>query len=218
MTKYSFTRCGWEARLPARIIDCDIRHCGHNGSAVRLTRGPAPGRIWAGWGEIDRNHVNGVHVKFSDDDGETWFTWGKGGLLPGSQQGDWSNGTYGYPNVVMVPCKDHVACIWQHVGGPVQWSRYDGAAWSPPQEICKIDRKGDYGGGMSAVTTAAGELFLTGTGIDTVLRWDGKDWACEPIAVADGGLLSLAATRYCSSPREGSTGSGAAATGHARQR
>lgn len=192
LTKYTFTGTGWEARLPARILDCDIRHCGHNGSAVRLSHGPAQGRIWACWGALDRNHVNAVHVKFSDDDGETWFTWGKGGLLPGSQEGDWSNGTYAYPDVALVSCKDHVACIWQHINGPVQWSRYDGSTWSAPQEICKIARKGDYGGGMSAVATAAGEIFLAGTGIDTVLRWDGKAWIAESITVPDGGMLSLA--------------------------
>ena len=192
VTKYTFTGAGWEARLPARILDCDIRHCGHNGSAVRLSRRPFQGRIWAGWGEMDRSHASGVHVKFSDDDGETWFTWGKGGLLPGSRDGDWSNNTYGYPNVVMVPYRHHVACIWQHIGGPVQWSFYDGSAWSASQEICKIARKGDYGEGMSAVTTANDEIYVAGTGIDTVMRWDGKAWFAELIAVEDGGMLSLA--------------------------
>jgi len=72
LTKYTFTGKGWEARFPT-ILDSDIRHCGSNASVVRLRSGPFKGRLWAGWGQIGREHAIDVHVKFSDDDGRTWF-------------------------------------------------------------------------------------------------------------------------------------------------
>ena len=196
LTKYTFTGSGWVARLPARILDSDIRHCGHNASVVRLRSGPYKGRLWASWGEIGREHSIGVHVKFSDDDGETWSTWGKGGLLPGSQAAAWSNGTYNYPDTVVTPYEDHVACIWWHPAvkdGRVLWSVFDGCRWSPPGKVCSappIDSA--FRSTLSAVTVGPNEVFFTASGLSSVYRWDGESWVAELIELDDGGMLSLA--------------------------
>ena len=80
-----------------------------------------------------------MHVKFSDDDGRTWLPWGKGAALPGSQAAKWSNGTYGYPETVVSPYKEHVACFWRHKRQcGVMWSVYDGSGWSAPAEISAV--------------------------------------------------------------------------------
>jgi len=196
LTKYPFTGSGWQARLPARILDSDIRHCGHNASMVRLTRGPYKGRLWASWGEIDREHAVGVHVKFSDDDGETWVPWGKGALLPGSRLGQWSDGTYNYPDTVVTPYRDHVACIWWHpltAGGKVMWSVYDGSAWSPPGEVTSaIPLDSAFRAVLSAVTLGEDQVLFTATGLTSVLRWDSKGWVAEPVTCEGDGMLSLA--------------------------
>ena len=195
LTKYTFTGNGWEAR-PVTILDSDIRHCGSNASAVRLRSGPYKGRLWASWGEIGREHIIGVHAKFSDDDGRTWLPWSKGAALPGSAAGEWSNGTYGYPETVITPYKEHVACFWRHKSGcGVMWSFYDGTKWSKPVEISPVvldGMDGAYRATMSAVTRGDSEIFFTATGLSAVLRFDGKKWHKEPLGVEDGGMLSLA--------------------------
>ena len=195
LTKYTFTSGGWQAEHPV-ILDSDIRHCGSNASVVRLRRGPFKGRLWASWGQIGREHAMGVHVKLSDDDGRTWIPWGKGAALPGSQSADWSDGTYGYPETVVCPYKDHVACFWRHKRGcGVMWSVYDGSNWSAPAEISPVtldDMDGAYRAMMSAVDKGDREIFFTATGINTVLHWDGKSWRAEPVRIEDGGMLSLA--------------------------
>ncbi len=195
LTKYTFTGNSWEARFPA-ILDSDIRHCGSNASVVRLRGGPFKGRLWASWGQVGREHAIGVHVKFSDDDGRTWIPWGKGAALPGSYAGEWSNGTYGYPETVVSPYKEHIACFWRHKRQcGVKWSVYDGSDWSAPAEISPVtldDFDGAYRATMSAITKGDREIFFTATGLNTVLRWDGKSWHSEPVRVEDGGMLSLA--------------------------
>lgn len=195
LTKYTFTGLGWRAEQTT-ILDSDIRHCGSNASVVRLRSGPYKGRLWASWGEIDRAHRIGVHVKFSDDDGRTWISWGKGAALPGSQASEWSTGTYGYPETVVSPYKNHVACFWRHKRrAGVLWSVYNGSTWSPPAIVSPItldDMDGAYRATMSAVTRGSDELFFTATGLRTVLRWDGKSWRPEPVQIEDGGMLSLA--------------------------
>jgi len=195
LTKYTFTGKSWEARFPT-ILDSDIRHCGSNASVVRLHSGPFKGRLWASWGQIGREHSIDVHVKFSDDDGRTWIPWGKGAALPGSQSAKWSDGTYGYPETVICPYKEHVACFWRHKRKcGVKWSVYDGSDWSTPAEISSVtlnDMDGAYRATMSAVTKGDREIFFTATGLDTVLRWDGKFWHNESLRIEDGGMLSLA--------------------------
>jgi hypothetical protein len=195
LTKYTFTSKGWEARFPT-ILDSDIRHCGSNASVVRLRRGPFKGRLWASWGEIGREHAIGVHAKYSDDDGRTWIPWGKGAALPGSQSADWSDGTYGYPETVVCPYKEHIACFWRHKRNcGAKWSVYDGSDWSTPAEVLPItldDMDGAYRATMSAITKGDREIFFTATGLKTVLRWDGKSWHAEPVRIEDGGMLSLA--------------------------
>jgi len=195
LTKYSFTGKGWEARFPT-ILDSDIRHCGSNVSVVRLRSGPFKGRLWASWGEIGREHAIGVHAKYSDDDGRTWIPWGKGAMLPGSQSANWSDGTYGYPETVVTPYKERVACFWRHKRKcGVMWSVYDGSDWSAPTEVSPVtldDMDGAYRATMSAVTKGDREIFFTATGLNTVLRWDGKSWHAEPVRIEDGGILSLA--------------------------
>jgi hypothetical protein len=195
LTKYTFTGEGWQAEHPV-ILDSDIRHCGSNASVVRLRSGPFKGRLWASWGEIGREHAIGVHAKYSDDDGRTWIPWGKGAALTGSQSADWSNGTYGYPETVICPYKDHVACFWRHKRGcGVKWSVFDGSDWSDPVEVSPITldgMDGAYRPTMSAVTRGNREIFFTATGLDTIMRWDGKAWHAEPIRIEDGGMLSLA--------------------------
>jgi hypothetical protein len=195
LTKYTFTGKGWEAQFPS-ILDSDIRHCGSNASVVRLRSGPFKGRLWAAWGQVGREHAIDVHVKFSDDDGRTWFPWGKGAALPGSQSAKWSDGTYGYPETVVCPYKEHVACFWRHKRNcGVKWSVYDGSDWSAPTQISPVtldDMDGAYRATMSAVTKADREIFFTATGINTVLRWDGKSWHNESVRIEDGGMLSLA--------------------------
>ena len=195
LTKYTFTGEGWQAEHPV-ILDSDIRHCASNASVVRLRNGPFKGRLWASWGQIGREHAIAVHVEFSDDDGRTWIPWGKGAALPGSQSADWSDGTYGYPETVVCPYEDHVACFWRHKRGcGVKWSVFDGSDWSAPSEISPItldDMDGAYRATMSAVTRGNREIFFTATGLKTVLRWDGKSWRAEPIRIEDGGMLSLA--------------------------
>ena len=74
-TKYTFTGEGWKTRVPD-ILDADLRHCNWNASVTRVLRGPYRGRLWASWGQIDRNHAVTVHVKYSDDDGQVWIPWG----------------------------------------------------------------------------------------------------------------------------------------------
>ena len=137
-----------------------------------------------------------VHAKFSDDDGQTWVGWGKGAALPGSQAGEWSNGTYGYPETVLTPYKEHVACFWRHKRQRgIQWSVYDGSQWSAPTEISSAtldDMDGAYRATMSAITKGDHEIFFTATGLDTVLRWDGESWRAESLSIEDGGMLSLA--------------------------
>jgi hypothetical protein len=195
LTKYTFTGKGWEARFPD-ILDSDIRHCGSNASVVRLRSGPFKGRLWASWGQIGREHTIDVHVKFSDDDGRTWFPWGKGAALPGSQSAEWSDGTYGYPETVVCPYKEHVACFWRHKRGcGVMWSVYDGSDWSDPVEVSPVylnNMDGAYRATMSAVTKGDQEIFFTATGLDTVLHWDGGSWSNEFVHIEDGGMLSLA--------------------------
>jgi hypothetical protein len=195
LTGYTFTGSGWEARPPV-ILDADIRHCGSNASVVRLRRGPHRGRLWASWGEIGRAHAIGVHVKLSDDDGRTWLPWGRGALLPGSRAAAWSDGTYGYPETAVTPCGDHVACFWRHKRrSGIRWSAYDGSTWSPPAAVSPVtldDMDGAYRATMSAVTRGEEEIFFTATGLRTVLRWDGRSWSKEPVAIEDGGMLSLA--------------------------
>ena len=51
---------------------------------------------------------------------------------------------------------------------------------------------GAYRATMSAVTRGDNEIFFTATGLDTVLRWDGKSWHNESVRIKDGGMLSLA--------------------------
>jgi hypothetical protein len=195
LTKYTFTGNGWEARFPD-ILDSDIRHCGSNVSVVRLRNGPFKGRLWASWGQIGREHSIDVHVKFSDDDGRTWFPWGRGAALPGSQSADWSDGTYGYPETVICPYKEYVACFWRHKRNcGIKWSVFDGSDWSSPDQISPAtldDMDGAYRATMSAVTKGHHEIFFTATGLDTVLRWDGKSWHNESVHIEDGGILSLA--------------------------
>lgn len=191
LTKYTFDGQGWQTR-PADILDSDIRHCGSNVSAVRL----AGGRLWAAWGQIGREHAMEVHAKYSDDDGRTWVPWGKGAAIPGSRDAEWSTGTYGYPETVVTPYREHVACFWRHKRkSGVQWSAYDGSKWSTPQDISPAtlnDMDGAYRATMSAISGGDGEIFFTATGLDTVLRWDGKSWHSEQIVVEDGGMLALA--------------------------
>ncbi len=195
LTKYTFTGNGWQAQFPT-ILDSDIRHCGSNVSVVRLRSGPFKGRLWASWGQIGREHEMGVQVKFSDDDGRTWIPWGKGAALPGSRPARWSDGTYGYPETVVSPYKEHIACFWRHKRWRgVMWSFYDGLDWSAPQEISTVtldNMDGAYRATMSAVTKGDHEIFFTATGLDTVLRWDGKSWHSESVRIEDGGMLSLA--------------------------
>jgi hypothetical protein len=195
LTKYTFTGKGWEVRYPS-ILDSDIRHCGSNASVVRLPSGPFKGRLWASWGQIGREHSMDVHVKFSDDDGRTWLPWGKGAALPGSQSAEWSDGTYGYPETVLCPYKEHVACFWRHKRRcGIKSSIYNGSDWSAPVEISPAtldDMDGAYRATMSAVTKGQCELFFTATGLNTVLRWDGKSWYKESVNIEDGGMLSLA--------------------------
>ncbi|MHC4406305.1 MAG: sialidase family protein [Planctomycetota bacterium] len=195
LTKYTFTGTGWKAEFPT-ILDSDIRHCGSNASVVRLSSGPYRGRLWASWGQIGRAHRIDVHVKFSDDDGRTWIPWGRGAALPDSEAAQWSNGTYGYPETVITPYKDHVACFWRHKRGcGVLWSVYDGSRWSSPSEVSPVtlDRMdGAYRATMSAVTKGETEVFFTATGMGTVVRWDGNSWSAAPIECEDGGMLSLA--------------------------
>jgi hypothetical protein len=137
-----------------------------------------------------------VHVKFSDDDGQTWLPWGKGALLPGSQAAKWSDGTYGYPETVVSPYKKHIACFWRHKRQHgIMWSFYDGTDWSNPREISNVtldDMDGAYRATMSAVTKGDREIFFTATGFNTVLRWNGKSWNNESVRIEDGGMLSLA--------------------------
>ena len=195
LTKYTFTGEGWQAEHPV-ILDSDIRHCASNASVVRLRSGPFKGRLWASWGQIGREHAIDVHVKLSDDDGRTWIPWGKGAAIPRSQSVDWSDGTYSYPETVVCPYKDHVACFWRHKRGcGVKWSVFDGLDWSAPAEVSPVtldDMDGAYRATMSAVTRGDHEIFFTATGLNTVLRWDGKSWCEEPIRIEDGGMLSLA--------------------------
>jgi hypothetical protein len=195
LTKYSFTGKGWEAGS-ASILDADIRHCGSNASVVRLRAGRFKGRLWASWGQIGREHAMEVHVKLSDDDGRTWIPWGRTAALPGSKSADWSDGTYGYPETVICPYKDHVACFWRHKREcGVRWSVFDGSDWSAPTEVSPVtldDIDGAYRATMAAITRANGEVFFTATGLNTVLRWDGTSWCDEPIRIEDGGMLSLA--------------------------
>lgn len=195
LTKYTFTGNSWEARFPT-ILDSDIRHCGSNASVVRLPAGPFRGRLWASWGKIGREHAIGVHVKFSDDDGRTWTPWGRGAAIPGSQAAKWSDGTYSYPETVLSPCEEHVACFWRHNRQcGVKWSVYDGLEWSAPAEISRVtldDMDGAYRATMSAITKGEREIFFTATGLNTVLRWDGSSWHSEPVCIEDGGMLSLA--------------------------
>jgi hypothetical protein len=195
LTKYTFTGNSWEARFPT-ILDSDIRHCGSNASVVRLRSGPFKGRLWASWGQIGREHEIGVHVKFSDDDGRTWIPWGKGAALPGSWESRWSNETYGYPETAVSPYKEHIACFWRHKRRcGVKCSFYNGSDWSTPEEISSVtldDMDGAYRATMSAITKGDREIFFTATGLDTVLRCDGKSWHSESVSIEDGGMLSLA--------------------------
>ncbi len=195
LTKYSFTGNGWEAGL-VTILDADIRHCGSNASVVRLRHGSFKGRLWASWGQIGREHAMEVHVKYSDDDGRMWIPWGKTAALPGSKSADWSDGTYGYPETVICPYKDHVACFWRHKREcGVKWSVFDGSDWSTPAEVSPAtldDMDGAYRATMAAITKADDEVFFTATGLNTVLRWDGTSWREEPIRIEDGGMLCLA--------------------------
>ena len=195
LTKYTFNGKGWESEATT-ILDSDIRHCASNGSVVRLRSGPYKERLWASWGEIGREHIMGVHAKYSDDDGRTWIPWGRGALIPGSKFGDWSNGTYGYPETVIAPYKKHAACFWRHKQDcGVMWSFYDGEKWSKPEEISPVvinDMDGAYRATMSAVTRGDREIFFIATGLNYVLRWDGESWHKEAVDAEDGGMLSLA--------------------------
>jgi hypothetical protein len=89
-TKYTFTGEGWKTRVPD-VLDADLRHCNWNASVTRLLRGPYRGRLWASWGQIDRNHAVTVHAKYSDDDGRVWIPWGRGAELPGGSRGWWDD-------------------------------------------------------------------------------------------------------------------------------
>jgi len=188
VTKYTFTATGWEARLPD-ILDADLRHCGWNAAVTRVLRGPFQGRLWASWGQIDRNHAVSVHVKYSDDDGRTWIPWGRGAELPGSSRG-WWNDTYMYPVTAITPYGDHVAVFWQHLNSrETLWSRYGADGWSNPEVVPDLSARwsGAYQA-VSLVTVGEKEVFVTATGLGTVLRWDGLHWQREPVSVEDGSL------------------------------
>jgi hypothetical protein len=137
-----------------------------------------------------------VHAKFSDDDGQTWVPWGQGAAIPGSQDGDWSDGTYGYPETVVTPFGTHVACFWRHKrDSGTMWSVFDGSGWSRPREVSAVtlnDMDGAYRATMSAVTKGDSEIFFTATGMNAVLRWDGHAWKKEALSCEDGGMLCLA--------------------------
>jgi hypothetical protein len=190
-TKYTFTGEGWKTRVPD-ILDADLRHCNWNASVTRLLRGPYQGRLWASWGQIDRNHAVTVHVKYSDDDGQVWIPWGRGAELPGGSRGWWDD-TYMFPVTAITPYGDHVAVFWQHIGSrDVLWSRYDGEAWSKPETVpdLPVGWNAPYKA-LSVVTAGEKEIFLAATGLRTVLRWDGQRWQQEPVSVEDG-MLTLA--------------------------
>ena len=191
ITKYTFTKNGWQSRVPD-ILDADLRHCGWNAAVTRVLRGPYQGRLWASWGQIDRNHAVSVHVKYSDDDGRSWIPWGRGAELPGSSRG-WWNDTYMYPVTAITPYGNHVAVFWQHLNSrEILWSRYGGDRWSEPEVVPNLSVRwnGAYQA-MSLVTVGEKEVFLTATGLGTVLRWDGLHWQREPVTV-ENGTLSLA--------------------------
>ncbi len=197
MTKYTFTGAGWTARTPASIVDCDIRHCGSTLSMLRLRSGPRAGRLWAAWGQIGRRRSLAVHAKFSDDDGVTWHTWGRGGRIPGSEEDPWATNSYGYQQARLTEYRGHVACIWQDKRG-LLWTFFDGKAWSP---VKAIDRKApvtleitpseSFRVPGSAVTLGESDIFLTAWNVPGVFHWNGKRWRRELPDAADAGTLSV---------------------------
>jgi len=95
-----------------------------------------------------------------------------------------------YPVTAITPYGDHVAVFWQHLNSrDIFWSRYNGEGWSNPEAVPNLS-VGWTGGykAMSLVTLGEKEVFLTATGLGTVLRWDGQRWEPEPVSVEDGSL------------------------------
>jgi len=197
MTKFSFDGTGWKGRYPPVPISADLRHCGWNSSVFRIRQGPKAGRLWHVNGQINRTHSLSVHACFSDDDGLTWYPWGKGGMIPGSRESEWTTNTYCYQLPKATEYKGHVAAFWQDRRG-LLWTYFDGEKWTP---ITTIDKKARATLQISAlqsfrvpgcaVTRGTEEIFITAWNVPGVLRFDGTTWHHELPNAADAGRLSV---------------------------
>jgi hypothetical protein len=141
-----------------------------------------------------------VHCAFSDDDGKTWWPWGRMGMVPGSRQPGFALNTYGYQQPRVAPFGDEIACVWQDVRGLV-WSAFDGREWSP---VTAIDGSVTAPLAVSAnesfrvpgsVVCAGGDLFVTAWNVPGVLRFSNGRWSRELPGAADAGALSAAGDR-----------------------
>lgn len=197
VTKYTFNGQGWDYRRPPSILDSDIRHCGSNDYAIRLTQGAHVGRLWAVWGEVDRFRSLVVHAKFSDDDGVTWNLPGKGAYVPGSRESYFTYNTYGYQQPRCTPWNDGIAVFWQDEQG-LRWNRFDGKQWGQMQVIdadatplLAPTENESFRVPGSCVTVGKDEIYLTAWKIPGVLHWDGRQWKRELPEAVDAGMLTV---------------------------
>jgi hypothetical protein len=197
---------GWEARIPPKgkgrsglsvdtpfnLVDSDIRHCGSNGITIRLDSGV----LWHVWGHLGRRSDMGIHTAYSVDDGVTWHGWRRGlsAAIPGSFSPRAHN-LYGLKRPWATQWRDGLAVFWQDEEG-LRWSRFNGKEWSPAEVIdAEAKHKQEttgYRANGSAVTLGTEDIFLTATGRDGVLHWDGKSWKTELPEASDQGMLSVA--------------------------
>ncbi|MCX7804838.1 MAG: hypothetical protein N3A38_06570 [Planctomycetota bacterium] len=197
LTRYVFDGTGWKAELPAVPIAADIRHCGSNASMLRVRHGPRAGRLWHVMGQIDRRHSLSLHASFSDDGGLTWWPWGRGGLIPGSRESDWTTNTYCYQRPNITEYRGHIACFWQDRRG-LLWTFFDGEKWAEPAAIdarasarLEVTALESFRVPGSAATLGAEEIFVTAWNVPGVLRWDGRSWRREIEEAPDAGKLSV---------------------------
>jgi hypothetical protein len=200
--KLTFTGKGWELRDVPDLVDCDLRHCNSNQSVVRTS----DGRLWAGYGFVGRLGTNLVNVRCSDDDGRTWRGWaeGKSGAVPGTVHSDAKGVGFGYTfeEPCLVPFGPGVACLWQErIGyeyGKLKWSRFDGTAWSPVEEIPQPRKAAVNPVGrppLHAVSLGGREVFLAGALFPGVLHYRDGRWETELPEAPVGGRLSVAGDR-----------------------
>jgi hypothetical protein len=174
---------GWTGYQKECILDAESLHCSHGGplNMLSVVRLPSSGKLWAALvvqgrlvSEENPNFFEGVHAKYSDNNGKSWYTW-KEGLLARIPESSAKDDLCG-KNPQIVPYGEHVAVFWSSK----KWSFFDGDKWSPPQPTP----------GPFHSVVPVGEKAVLIAGGKGVHRLENGNWTSE--LAADPGTLCLA--------------------------